>query len=74
MTATCIPYTHVPHSSSLLTDYLYHFDRVKDFYSGSPFEPQSYQAVADLTRSLAVPRREIADILARQNRSFGCPW
>lgn len=73
MTATCIPYTHVPHSSALLTDYLYHFDLLKDLYPGSPFDPQSYQSVADRMRQLAMPRREIADILARQNESFGCP-
>lgn len=72
MTATCIPYTHVPHSSALLTDYLYHFDRVSQFYAGSPFDPQSFQSVADRVRQFAVPRREIAAILARQNQAFGC--
>src|SRR5208337_4529079 len=72
MTPTCIPYTHVPHSSALLTDYLYHFDRVSHFYNGSPHDPRSYQAVAAQMSKLAIPRGEIAEVLARQNRAFGC--
>jgi bacillithiol biosynthesis cysteine-adding enzyme BshC len=72
MNATCIPYTQVPHSTVLLTDYLYHFDRVSHFFSGSPFNPQSYQAVAAQLGKLETRRGEIADVLARQNRAFGC--
>jgi bacillithiol synthase len=72
MTATRIPYTHVPHSSALLTDYHYHFDRVAPFYTGSPFDSQSYQDVAAQMRHVAIPRGEMAEILARQNRAFGC--
>ncbi len=72
MTATCIPYTQVPHSSALLTDYLYHYDRVSHFYSGSPYDPRSYQAVAAQIRKSAPDRGELAEILARQNQAFGC--
>jgi len=72
MTATCIPYTQVPHSSALLTDYLYHYDRVSHFYSGSPYDPQSYQAVAAQIRKSAPARGELTEILARQNQAFGC--
>jgi len=72
MTATCVPYTHVPHSSAVLTDYLYHFDRVRSFYNGSPYDPGSYRAVAEQLRGFATSRREIAEVLAQQNRAFGC--
>src|SRR5208283_2126488 len=72
MTATCIPYTQVPHSSALLTDYLYHFDRVSHFYSGSPYDTRSYQAVAAQMSKFATARGEIAAALERQNRAFGC--
>jgi bacillithiol biosynthesis cysteine-adding enzyme BshC len=72
MTATCIPYTQVPHASALLTDYLYHFDRVSHFYSGSPYDPRSYQALAAQMSKYATGREEIAAVLARQNRTFGC--
>jgi bacillithiol biosynthesis cysteine-adding enzyme BshC len=73
MTATCIPYTQVPHASALLTDYLYHFDRVSHFYNGSPYDFQSYQSVAAKMGHLAIARSEIADILTKQNQAFGCP-
>jgi len=73
MTANCIPYTHVPHSSPLLTDYLYHFDRLSHFYNGSPHDPRSYQAVATQMSRLTVPRQEMAEILREQNLAFGCP-
>src|SRR5208282_1547769 len=72
MTATCIPYTQVPHSSALLTDYLYHFARVSHFYNGSPYDPRSYRAVAEQMGDFAFDRGQIAEVLERQNRAFGC--
>lgn len=72
MNSTCIPYTHVPHSSALLTDYLYHFDRVSHFYNGSPYDPRSYRSVVDQMSKFAFARGEITQILSRQNRAFGC--
>ncbi len=72
MTATCIPYTRVPHSSALFSDYLYHFDRVRQFYSGSPYDTGSFESVAAELRKSTSPRAEMAGILERQNRAFGC--
>jgi bacillithiol biosynthesis cysteine-adding enzyme BshC len=72
MTATCIPYTQVPHTSALLVDYLYHYDRVSQFYNGSPYNPESYQKLAALIRAFEGGRGEIVEILARQNQAFGC--
>lgn len=71
MTATCIPYTRVPHSSALFTDYLYHFDRISQFFSGSPFASRSFASVAQQVGNLKFARREMAEILTRQNRAFG---
>lgn len=73
MPSSCIAYTHVPHSSVLLTDYLYHYDRVSHFYPGPPHELRTYQSVASQMNSAAFARGEIADLLAKQNRRFGCP-
>jgi len=73
MTATCTAYTNAPHSTALLVDYLYHFDRVSHFYNGSPYDFASYQRVANDMRRLEIPRREMVEILARQNREWGCP-
>jgi bacillithiol biosynthesis cysteine-adding enzyme BshC len=72
MTTTCIPYTHVPHASALLTDYLYHFDRVSQFYNGSPYDVRSYRTVAEQLGRFDLRRREITEVLAQQNRAFGC--
>ncbi len=72
MSATCIPYTRVPHSSALFSDYLYHFDKVRQFYTGSPYEPASFTGVATELRKSTSPRAEMVEILERQNRSFGC--
>ena len=46
MDCTCIRYTQVPRTSALFVDYLYHFDRVAQFYSGSPFDLQTYKTLA----------------------------
>ena len=72
MTATCIPYTQVPHSSALLIDYLYHHDRVSHFYNGSPYNPESYKKIAAQIPVSEGERRAMAEILARQNQTFGC--
>jgi bacillithiol synthase len=71
MDCTCIPYTRVPKSSHLLVDYLYHFDRVSPFYNGSPFDPASFKAVAEQLHLADSSRRDLAEILTRQNKSFG---
>jgi bacillithiol biosynthesis cysteine-adding enzyme BshC len=72
MNPECIPYTQVPHSSTLLRDYLYHFDRVRAFYSGSPYDLGSYRAVGNQMSDYPAERGEVAEILTRQNRALGC--
>lgn len=72
MDCNCIPYSRVPKSSALLLDYLYHYDRVARFYNGSPFDFASYSKVAAELRGIRQDRRELAQILIEQNRTFGC--
>src|SRR5438094_3183278 len=72
MDCTCIRYTHVPKSSPLFLDYLYHFERVAHFYRGSPFKPESYTSLAEQLRAVHQDRTELADVLTRQNKAFGC--
>ncbi len=72
MECNCIPYMRVPKSSALLVDYLYHYDRVAPFYNGSPFDLASYKAVAGQLQDFNKSRRELAEILTRQNEAFGC--
>jgi bacillithiol biosynthesis cysteine-adding enzyme BshC len=66
----CIPFSAVPHSSSLFRDYLFHHQRVAQFY---PTEPTP-AGVAAYARGLEFPaerRAQVANVLARQNREFG---
>jgi bacillithiol biosynthesis cysteine-adding enzyme BshC len=67
-----IPYSRVPHASKLLQDYLYHFDSVAGYYTGAPFEPASYQALAEKLRGFLPDRKPLLEILKRQNQAFGC--
>jgi bacillithiol synthase len=72
MDGACIPYTRVPHSSALLLDYLYHFERVAPFFARSSFDPAGYQTLAAQLQVLNKPRAELGEVLARQNAAFGC--
>ena len=72
MECTCIPYSRVPKTSALYLDYLYRFDRVAQFYHGSPFNLESYQSVARQLGGFNSIRAELATALSRQNEAFGC--
>ncbi len=72
MNPSCISYAHAPKATALFLDYLYHFDRVRDFYTDSPSETTSYQTVAREISNLYPHRQELVEILLRQNQSFGC--
>ena len=65
-----ISYDRVPNSTPLLLDYLYHFERVADFYTAPPFKLSSYQNLAGKLRASTNSRQALADILIRQNKEF----
>lgn len=71
MTSTILSYQYVPHTSALFVDYLYHFDRVSDFYSGPPYVLYSYKTVASQLHNFERVRQEVCAILSRQNKAFG---
>jgi len=74
MTDTSVSYSYdrIPRASPLLLDYLYHFERVSQFYEAPPFRLSSYQAVASQVGGFAKHRAELCAILMRQNQAFGC--
>ena len=72
MDSACIPYTKLPKSSALFLDYLYHFDRVASYYNGLPFELESYRRAARELKAVPYSRKEIVEVLLRQNRALGC--
>jgi bacillithiol biosynthesis cysteine-adding enzyme BshC len=65
----CLPFTAIPHSARLFTDFLYHFDRVRNFFPEPPRSPDWIlkQGPAITTQQAS----KVANILVRQNRSFG---
>jgi bacillithiol biosynthesis cysteine-adding enzyme BshC len=71
MDGLSIPYTRVPNASLLLLDYLYRFERVSAFYTGSPFNPGSYRNLATRLQASYQDRSEMVAILRRQNEAFG---
>jgi bacillithiol biosynthesis cysteine-adding enzyme BshC len=67
----CLPFSRIPHTTQLFDDYLYHFDRVKQFYARPPLERDWWAEEISKINYPAERRRKIADILERQNREFG---
>jgi len=73
----CMPFTAIPHNSRLFLDFLFQFEKVKEFYGHRPHG----QAVLDHARMFAGAdgnarypaerRARIADVLERQNRCWG---
>ncbi|HEV2499392.1 MAG TPA: bacillithiol biosynthesis cysteine-adding enzyme BshC [Terriglobia bacterium] len=68
----CIPLTRAPKATPLFLDYLYHYNRVEQFYGGPPQELSSFKNVSTAIASRYPHRIELTEILERQNRRFGC--
>lgn len=67
MTASCLKQTLIPGTTRLFSDYLYHFDRVRQFYVWEAFRPESYKEAA---RQISYPpdrRARLVDALTKQN-------
>lgn len=71
MDSHCIPFTEIPHSPALFSDYLYRFSRVAGFYAHDPFDPAAFAAAARAIPFDGAQRRAVADVLAEQNRRLG---
>jgi bacillithiol synthase len=66
----CIPFAAVPHSTPLFLDFLNHSSKVSPYYPHKPI----VEDVAAYARGLQYPndrRAAVAEILERQNKSFG---
>lgn len=70
MSEHCLPYEQIPHSSKLFLDFLFHHEKVAEFYprtaNRSWLAEQARQLNYDPAR-----RARVADVLARQNKGFG---
>src|SRR5260370_28441033 len=71
MTAQCLPFRQIPHSTRLFLDYLDHTPAVQPFY---PRSANFLSWAADESARIKYPadrRKRIAEILERQNKSCG---
>src|SRR5579863_4170387 len=65
-----LPYSKLPKTSALFLDYVNRFDRVAQFYNGSPYQPATYKTLSSQVRFGTDERARIIEILKRQNRVF----
>ena len=71
MDPECLPFSSIPHSTRLFTDFLYHFPNVQRFYARPP---AVLEWSSDEQQRIHYPqdrREEVAAILERQNRELG---
>jgi bacillithiol biosynthesis cysteine-adding enzyme BshC len=70
MECHCLPVVELPHTSRLYSDFIQNFQHVAGFYAHSPTFESVKQVAGDLRLDAAM-RRQVADILRRQNRDLG---
>jgi bacillithiol biosynthesis cysteine-adding enzyme BshC len=66
----CLPVSAIPHNTRIYNDYLFNFNQVSKFYS----RPPNFNWISDELSRIQYPndrRSKVADILDRQNRTFG---
>ena len=71
VSAQCVPFRQIPHSTRLFLDYLSFTPSVQTFYPRSPIVSQWLRDEAPLVRYDAQRRAKVSEILARQNRAWG---
>jgi bacillithiol synthase len=67
----CLPFSNIPHSTRLFTDYLSYSGNTRDFYPRPPFLPEWAADEATRLNYPADRRQKVAELLERQNRAFG---
>jgi bacillithiol synthase len=68
--AHCLPFTQIPHTTRLFTDFLSYSPRVQSFYPRSPQFSEWFKEEAGHIRYDSQRRRQVAEILERQNKSW----
>ncbi len=71
MKANCLPFSSIPHTAPLFLDFLYHFDKVRDFYARPPAIADWWQDELQRIQCPQDRRQQVAAVLERQNRSLG---
>ena len=61
MDCTCLRHTELPGTTKLFADFVYHYDRLSDFYSHNPWDPGAFHAAA---AEIAYPEDRRAALVA----------
>jgi bacillithiol synthase len=67
----CLPFTQIPHTTRLFTDFLAHSPKVQPFYPRSTNFSEWLRQEKPGDRYDARRRAQVSDILMRQNRNWG---
>ena len=71
MNAQCLPFTQIPHTTKLFTDFLAYSPSVQPFYPHSPSFSEWSKVEASALEYDPSRRERVSAILERQNRSWG---
>jgi bacillithiol biosynthesis cysteine-adding enzyme BshC len=66
-----VSFRDIPGMTGLFRDYLYDFDRVRDFYPRAPYDEKGYKALFGGLERRSYHRGGLADVLREQNAAFG---
>jgi bacillithiol biosynthesis cysteine-adding enzyme BshC len=69
--AQCIPFTQIPHTTRLFSDFLYDFPKVSGFYPRPPHYSDWLTEQAKAVLYDGERRQQVAGVLLRQNRGWG---
>ncbi len=70
MKAQCLPFTQIPHTTRLFTDFLSYPPSVQPFYPHSPHFSEWFKAEASALKYDPARRQLVSAILERQNKSW----
>jgi bacillithiol biosynthesis cysteine-adding enzyme BshC len=68
--AHCLPFSQIPHTTHLFTDFLAYSPQVQPFYPHSPHFPEWLKEEASALQYDSTRRDRVSAILERQNRSW----
>lgn len=71
MSADCIPFSSIPHSTPLFLDFLHHFPKVSRFYARPPHWAEWWAEEQQRIQYPGERRARVAAVLERENRKFG---
>jgi bacillithiol synthase len=69
--AQCLPFSRIPHTTKLFTDFVAYSPKVRQLYSHSPHFSEWMKSEAPSLRHDPARREQVSGILERQNKAWG---